>query len=271
MAPAPTPNHVRVLFYMQKHKSMTFEEFSEHWRVTHPPLFLGTKAVKQNLLKYEQWHVNQRWKQQLSDEGVTVPDYDGIVVIEAETVEKALATFSGLEYTEVVFPDSKKFCDLATIVYRAFEITTVFNNTRDHTSQTAQDGVIRGDIGMLVVDFHRKDSLNPSDFAKYWREVHGAKILAFFEASGLGNDLLKYEQLTVDSTSDSSNLPLAPAPVSWDAVSIFEARTIKQIRDTFKDQRFVAFEKENTPNFVDTTKPFEVLPCDVVTFNIERS
>ena len=111
MTPTVIPNRVRVLFYMQRHESLSFEQFSDYWRGPHPPLFLKTKAVKENLLAYEQvsfsilnifksvepyvlfvqWHVNQEWRKRLLDAGQTVPDWDGIVVVEAETVEKALA------------------------------------------------------------------------------------------------------------------------------------------------------------------------------------
>ncbi|KAL0065772.1 hypothetical protein AAF712_007259 [Marasmius tenuissimus] len=49
--------------------NMTFQEFSDHWRLPHTALFLNNAAVKCNMLKYEQLHVNQEWKQKLVDEG----------------------------------------------------------------------------------------------------------------------------------------------------------------------------------------------------------
>ncbi|KAJ8093194.1 hypothetical protein PM082_020679 [Marasmius tenuissimus] len=265
MAPTVIPNRVRVLFYMQRHESMSFEQFSEHWRVAHPPLFLATKAVKENLLHYEQWHVNQEWKQRLLDEGKTVPDWDGVVVVDAETVEKALAAFSGEEYVEKVLPDSAKFCNFTTIVYRGFQITPIVDKSPGSIPDS-QIGVIRTDVESLVVNVHTKNGTVEN--MKHWREVHAPKLLSLVESTGVGASFSKHEQLTVDPENSTGTLAVTLNPTSWDAVSVIEAPTIGQIWEAYKDQRFIDFAKEDSPNFADVSKPPEFLPCNIVTFRV---
>ena len=48
------PGVVRLLIYIKKRDDITFQEFSDHWRVIHPPIFMDTQAVKKNVTKYEQ-------------------------------------------------------------------------------------------------------------------------------------------------------------------------------------------------------------------------
>ncbi|KAL0580216.1 hypothetical protein V5O48_001809 [Marasmius crinis-equi] len=253
---------------MQRHETLTFEEFSEHWRVAHPPLFLKTQAVKENILKYEQLHVNQEWKQRLLEAGMKVPDYDGIVVVEAETLEKALSAFSGPEYIENVLPDSMMFCNLATVVYRAFQVTTFFDKSPD-TTPDSQIGVIRKDVESLLVNVHTKDGSPES--ARYWREVHMPKIISLMESTGVGASLTKCEQLTVDPDIGSGTLAVPITPTTWDGASVIEAPGIGQILEAYKDQSIIDFAVGDAPNFVDVTKPSEYLPCNVVTFRVGNS
>ena len=47
-------DRVRMMMWFRKNANMTFQEFSDHWRLPHTNLFLNTAAVKKNMLKYEQ-------------------------------------------------------------------------------------------------------------------------------------------------------------------------------------------------------------------------
>ncbi|KAL0577904.1 hypothetical protein V5O48_004099 [Marasmius crinis-equi] len=253
MTPTLIPNRVRVLFYTQKQPSLSFEEFSEQWRA-HAPAFLATKAAKENLLKYEQWHANQEFKQMLLGAGMKVPDYDGVVVVEAETVEKVLAAFSGSEYNEKVLPNSAKFVNSNTIAYRAFQITSVFDKS----------SADRKGVGAVLVNMHTK---NGTESGKYWREVHIPKLVSLMESTGLGGSLMKNEVLTGD-LHISGNLPAQLTPASWDGVSVVEAPSVGEILHTYNDQRFIDFSKEDLPNFIDVSKPSEFMPCNVFAFEI---
>ena len=106
------PGRVRLMMWFRKNPNMTFKEFSDYWRLYHTNIFLNTSAVKHNLLKFEQvsnlsslvvchdvrlictcllqLHVNQEWKQKLISEGYSVPNYDGIMIAEAATIDTLL-------------------------------------------------------------------------------------------------------------------------------------------------------------------------------------
>ena len=47
-------NRVRMMMWFRKNPNITFQEFSDHWRLPHTNLFLNTPAVKRNAMLYEQ-------------------------------------------------------------------------------------------------------------------------------------------------------------------------------------------------------------------------
>ncbi|KAK1234715.1 hypothetical protein PQX77_002078, partial [Marasmius sp. AFHP31] len=116
------PNRVRMMMWFRKNPNITYQEFSDHWRLPHTDLFLNTPAVKRNALLYEQLHVNQEWKQRLIRQELPVPNFDGIMILDAATMDKALECFSNQEYNDVVLPDSFIFSDMTSAVYGAFEV-----------------------------------------------------------------------------------------------------------------------------------------------------
>ncbi|KAK1227897.1 hypothetical protein PQX77_009087 [Marasmius sp. AFHP31] len=266
------PGHVRLLIYLKKRDDISFQQFSDHWRVIHPPLFLDTKAVKENVTRYEQYHVNQEWKQKLIQEGKSVaPNVDGIVLIEAESMDKALSAFSGDEYVEKVFPDSVQWSDVSSnIVASSFQIATVFDK-EPKPVPASQLGVIRTDIQTLLVDVQRKSGMSVSEFGTYWREVNAPHLQHLMEETGAGAGLTKNELLTVDPDVGNTPTPFPIEAVSYDGMSVFNGPSIKTIFENLKDQKLVSFFQQDAPNFVNVNKPIGYLPVDVVTFNIDKS
>ncbi|KAK1223569.1 hypothetical protein PQX77_013556 [Marasmius sp. AFHP31] len=256
---------VRMMMWFRKSPNMTFQEFSDHWRTSHAKLFLNTTAVKRNMLKYEQLHVNQEWKQKFADEGYNVPDYDGIMVAEAATMDKILECFSNDEYNDTILPDSFTFSDVTSAVYGAFDIA----HSIDKEPNPPAYGVIRTDTKRVVVDFSHKKGMSYTDFTNYFRNTEPAKINTLI-SSGVGKDVTLYEQLTLSSLSQSTVSNPFTAMTGWDAVAEVAASGFQYLLDTSKNSQFISLMKQDAPNFVNTAAGFQVIPVDVVSFEIPK-
>ncbi|KAJ8083451.1 hypothetical protein PM082_009325 [Marasmius tenuissimus] len=255
---------VRMMMWFRKNSNMTFQEFSDHWRLPHTDLFLNTAAVKRNMLKYEQLHVNQEWKQKFASEGYNVPDFDGIMIAEAATMDKVLECFSNDEYNDIVLPDSFIFSDMTSAVYGAFDIA----NSIDKEPNPPAYKVIRTDTKRALVDFTHKNGMSYADFTTYFRNMNPAKINTLI-SSGVGKDLTKYEQLTISSTESTVSNPFTPFS-GWDAVAQVAGPNFQYLLDTSKNSQFVSLMQQDAPNFVNTAAGFQVIPVDVVSFEIPK-
>ncbi|KAK1221029.1 hypothetical protein PQX77_016163 [Marasmius sp. AFHP31] len=244
--PTIVPNRSRMLLYFGRNLSLTFSEFSDYWRGPHARLFLNTTVVKQNLLRYEQLHVNQEWKQKLRDRGLDVPEFDGILVAEAVTLDKILEAFNNPEYNEIVIPDTLKFANFSTALYAGFKITTVF----DKLPRNPPLGVIRKDVQTLVVDT--------------------PKFLDVIRTTGANGVFSKYELNTLDPVKPTVDVPF-PSLTEWDEVAMLSGPTLGKVVDELKNPKVIDFLRKDAPNFVEVSKGIDFVPCDVVSFNIPKS
>ncbi|KAG5338202.1 hypothetical protein E4T56_gene16750 [Termitomyces sp. T112] len=108
MAEPIRTDRVRILFLLKRKEGMTREQFSNYWRVTHAELFLSLSIVKTNILGYEQVHKDSL---ETGAMGFTVSDWDGVIVLDAESYDKIFEVFGSEEYQRVVKPDEANFLD----------------------------------------------------------------------------------------------------------------------------------------------------------------
>ncbi|KAF8899394.1 hypothetical protein BD779DRAFT_1429099, partial [Infundibulicybe gibba] len=101
-------DRVRLVLLIKRKEGITNEEFSEYWANSHARLFSSVPIVKQNLLKYEQAHMNE---QPVNSIGFPAAKWDGIAVFEATSYDKILAIFDSEEYKNTVIPDELRFVD----------------------------------------------------------------------------------------------------------------------------------------------------------------
>ncbi|KAJ8083476.1 hypothetical protein PM082_009350 [Marasmius tenuissimus] len=256
---------VRMMMWFRKNPNMSFKDFSDHWRLPHTDLFLNTAAVKRNMLKYEQLHVNQEWKQKLIAQGYNVPNFDGIMIAEAATMDKVLECFSNDEYNDIVLPDSFIFSDMTSAVYGAFDIATSINKEPNPPAYK----VIRTDIKRAVIDFTHKNGQSYTDFTNYFRNTHTAKINSLISSSGVGKDITKYEQLTLNSKQSTVPNPFTPMS-GWDAAAQVTGPNFQYLLDNGKNTQFVTLMQQDSPNFVNLAAGYQVIPVDVVSYQISK-
>ncbi|KAF4435248.1 Dimeric alpha+beta barrel [Fusarium acutatum] len=99
---------VRITFLLRKRDVVTYEQFHKYWSEEHPKIWLSVPIVKQNLVKYSQFHADE--KLDLSATGMPpVAPFDGAATMWAKSLEDLHAIFSDPEYNRIVVPDEEKF------------------------------------------------------------------------------------------------------------------------------------------------------------------
>ncbi|KAG7091777.1 hypothetical protein E1B28_008179 [Marasmius oreades] len=225
---------VRVLFFVQKKDDVPFEEWSRYWRDVHSKIFMDLEITKKNILKYEQLYVNQVWKERLSESQNSgrsrVPDYDGVVLFEGESLEKVAEVIQHPEYIEKVLGDALSHLFKAeTIVHGAFDIATIVHKSPSSTGGDAKlpevpgyGSIVRQDVGTLLIPLRKKDGLSQAEFSHYWLNVHAPLVKPSLVATP---QLTKHEQLHVHQGSG-----LTPGNTSgWDGIGVIEGESIAKL------------------------------------------
>ncbi|KAF8184646.1 kinase-like domain-containing protein [Mycena galopus ATCC 62051] len=105
-------DRVRLIVLFARKSNLSKEEFHKYWLETHGPLFSSLDAVKNNLLKYEQGHVNGTVVQQLAQMmGAPVTEWNGMAIFEGESLAKIFEVFQSEQYQKIIVPDEENFID----------------------------------------------------------------------------------------------------------------------------------------------------------------
>ncbi|KAG7100203.1 hypothetical protein E1B28_001978 [Marasmius oreades] len=250
-------NRIRALLFLQKKKDMPYEEWRHYWMGEHAQIVLGVPIVRRNFLKYEQLHVNREWKERLRQSpGMRVPDFDGVVVLEGESLEKLAEVTQDPEYIEKVVADAVNIFQLENTIQGAFNIAVI----ADKSAKDAKPVVgcfIREDVGRVLLPLHRKDGSSHAEFSQHWLNVHAPLFKHLLATSA---SISKYEQLHVQQGSGVS----PGSPLDWDGVGVFEAKSLANAMEVFADERFVKIATEDGAKFVSDGQS-DIFPCDVVT------
>jgi hypothetical protein len=67
--------HVQIL--IKKLDAISDEEFHTYWRDPHPKIWLSVDIVKKNVIKYSQFHADQKTSGQLTAAGLPMAEFDG--------------------------------------------------------------------------------------------------------------------------------------------------------------------------------------------------
>ncbi|KAH7227137.1 uncharacterized protein BKA55DRAFT_626588 [Fusarium redolens] len=106
---------VRITFLLRKRDDITHEQFHKYWSEEHPKIWLSVPIVKEKLVKYSQFHVDE--KVDLSATGLPpVAPFDGAATMWAKSLEDLHAVFTDPEYNRIVVPDEEKFLKRAEAV-----------------------------------------------------------------------------------------------------------------------------------------------------------
>jgi len=97
---------IKLSILMVRRSDLTYEQFIQHWREVHGPLFAAQSESKQYVRCYIQDH---RTGDALP--GTTASNFDGIAEIWFDDISGAKAFFESDGYRQNVIPDEEAFMD----------------------------------------------------------------------------------------------------------------------------------------------------------------
>jgi uncharacterized protein (TIGR02118 family) len=101
---------IKLCILVPRKKGLTLEEFSNHWKNIHGPLFASQPDVKKHVVRYIQAHSTG----ESLDQFPTAP-YDGIAQIWFNSLEDITAVFGTENYLKNIAPDEAEFIDRENI------------------------------------------------------------------------------------------------------------------------------------------------------------
>jgi hypothetical protein len=84
--------HLQIL--IKKLDTLPNEDFHSYWRDSHPQIWLNVAIVKKNVLKYSQFHVDNKTSAGLKTAGLPMAEFDGGVNIWGRSLEELMAVSS---------------------------------------------------------------------------------------------------------------------------------------------------------------------------------
>ncbi|RYY22051.1 MAG: EthD family reductase [Sphingobacteriaceae bacterium] len=100
---------IKLCVLCPKRPDLTLEEFKDHWKNVHGPLFSSQPEVKQYVKKYIQVHSTG---EQIDNAGFPPVSYfDGITEIWFDSMEDIPKVFGSKNFEKNIAPDEAKFID----------------------------------------------------------------------------------------------------------------------------------------------------------------
>ncbi|KAK7049298.1 hypothetical protein VNI00_005899 [Paramarasmius palmivorus] len=257
--PSLRKDRVRLLIFLKRKDGMTFDDWSKHWLETLGPAFASSQAAKQNIIRYEQLHVNQRGKQILLETGYKVPDFDGVAVFEAGSVENLNALYSSDEWTQQIAPNTSKAFKLEACSYSLCVFSTLHENQKPKASlgSRLQESRIQ-----LLVQMKKKAGLSQEEFEKHWLEEY-SMVTTKHEPTKEG--LNKYEKLHIHQDPFPGMGFSAKLPSDWDGIAVFEAESAEKLLSVLRHEAYLSQAEPAREKFLDKENS-GFLPLDVAVF-----
>ncbi|KAJ7584133.1 hypothetical protein C8J56DRAFT_952698 [Mycena floridula] len=104
---------IRVLALLKRKSGTSTDEFRKYWSTEHANMFVNLQAVKDNLVRYSQFHVLADETATLTGMGLPVAQFDGVAELYVEKLEDLLKLFGDKDYLEKSPLDEAKFLDPA--------------------------------------------------------------------------------------------------------------------------------------------------------------
>ncbi|KAF7793158.1 hypothetical protein EIP86_004267 [Pleurotus ostreatoroseus] len=95
----------------KRRPGMTREEFREYWGTNHARIFTSVNAVKEKIVRYNQFHMLGPQTDALAAAGLPIAPFDGAAEFWVEKVEDLLAVFGDEEFIKTAVPDEVNFMD----------------------------------------------------------------------------------------------------------------------------------------------------------------
>jgi len=103
----------------------------------------------------------------------------------------------------------------------------------------------------LYSTMHKKEGMTQEEFHRYWRDVHG-KLFTSLDISK--KNLLKYEQVHVNTPVKGGMSAGGYTMASWDGLAVFEAESYDKILAIFSSEEYQRVVYPDEAKFLDVTR-----------------
>ncbi|PSR75387.1 hypothetical protein PHLCEN_2v9145 [Hermanssonia centrifuga] len=100
---------IRIIGLIKRRPDITLEEFKERWGTRHAGILVSTRAVREKIVRYSQFHVLTQPSEALAAAGVPIAPYDGMAEMWVDKIEDLLELFQDEEFQKNVLPDEANF------------------------------------------------------------------------------------------------------------------------------------------------------------------
>ncbi|KAK7051492.1 hypothetical protein VNI00_004466 [Paramarasmius palmivorus] len=254
--PSLRTDRVRLLIFVKRKDEMNFDDWSRYWLETHGPIFANTQAAKENIIRYEQLHVNQHAKQILQERGYKVPDFDGVVMFEVESLENLNDLLTSEEWSQKVMPDADKIFEQEGNSSAVYGLSTLHDRQKPKAllGTTLQDGRVQ-----LLVQMKKKAGLSQEEFEKHWLKEYSSVTTGHGPTK---EGLSKYEQLHIRRGAIPEMESRAKVPSDWDGIALFEAESVDKLISVLRHEAYLAQAEPAREKFLDKENS-RFLPVDV--------
>jgi hypothetical protein len=117
-----------VLGFYTRHPSLSWQQFSDHWRNVHGPLIASTEAAQKYMRRYVQHHIRPE-----SEFGNTLAlDFDGFSEAWYDNAEARRLMRDDPIWKDLVIPDDHRFLDMSRTRTMMFDTQVVQIGAKPH-------------------------------------------------------------------------------------------------------------------------------------------
>ncbi|KAK7437273.1 hypothetical protein VKT23_018718 [Stygiomarasmius scandens] len=120
-------DRVAALILIYKREGMSNEEFEKYWLEEHSRVVQSVDYIQRHILKCEQLHINQGMKALIQSMGGQMPDWDGAVIVEADSHETLMNLAKDKGYETTIKPDEERFLDRQRAIMVPMDLATVIS------------------------------------------------------------------------------------------------------------------------------------------------
>ncbi|KAG7100206.1 hypothetical protein E1B28_001981 [Marasmius oreades] len=243
----------RLLIFVERKSGVAFEEFERSWNEVSGELDLpGLHSL--GIARYEKMIVDQDKKAELQSMGATVLNYDGIILIEAGSLE------GFREYiTKRFVPEEAetRILELENSRYAICHVAPIITTK----PASRENGGMR-----LIVHLKRKTGTTSQEFSKHWMKKHAGVVADFPGARDVirlydQNHVIKELSLGELTVNKSTTIGMEK---EWDGVPFLDAESLENLFVLLGEENFARVRQADEARFLDM-KGSACAPVRVVT------
>ncbi|KAF2808353.1 uncharacterized protein BDZ99DRAFT_445737 [Mytilinidion resinicola] len=108
-ASSQPPKYVKVTVYITRSPDCTHEEFHRWWTEKNAQVLMQNEVFRENIRRYNQYHITPELREAVEDAGLPTLDYDGVQELWFDSVDDWKDVMSNLDFVMAIDEDESRF------------------------------------------------------------------------------------------------------------------------------------------------------------------